>query len=205
MPTLVQTPPRAARMRHPDRARQLLDVVEALALKEGLASVTMQRIADLAGVAKPVVYRHFANASEALLAVLERRWAEIDADLDAIFRTAGPGFEAEVARHVEHYLTGMAGDRYRIRKLLAVADGDPMVFAAWRRRLDRRNRDLAAILQATHAAPAGAVQTLATLIIGALSRLGDKVAEAPEPASIQARRFARFVAGGIAAAKSEIV
>ena len=75
MPTALQTPARAARMAHPARAAQLLDVVEKLALGEGLASVTMQRIADLAGVAKPVVYRHFANASEALLAVLERRWA----------------------------------------------------------------------------------------------------------------------------------
>ena len=102
----------------------------------------MQRIADLAGVAKPVVYRHFANASEALLAVLERRWAEIDADLDAIFR-GGVDFEASVAGHVEHYLVGMAQDRYRIRKLLAVADDDPVVFQAWRDRLDRRTRDLA--------------------------------------------------------------
>src|ERR1700744_2993905 len=120
MPTALQVPPRAARMAHPARAAQLLDVVEKLALGEGLAAVTMERIADMAGGAKPVVYRHFANASEALLAVLERRWAEIDADLDAIFR-GGPNFEAEVARRVEHYLIAMASDRYRIRKLLAVA------------------------------------------------------------------------------------
>jgi AcrR family transcriptional regulator len=203
MPTATAITPRAARMRHPDRAAQLLDVVEKLALREGLAAVTMQRIADLAGVAKPVVYRHFGNASLALLAVLERRWAEIDADLDAIFR-GGPAFEADVARHVEHYLVGMAQDRYRIRKLLAVADDDPVVFQAWRERLDRRNRDLAAILAETHGVAAGAAQTLATFCIGALSRLGDKIAEAPEPAAVQARRFARFIAGGIAHAKTDI-
>jgi AcrR family transcriptional regulator len=202
MPTTVKATPRAARMAHPDRAAQLLDVVEALALTEGLAAVTMQRIADLAEVAKPVVYRHFANASEALLAVLERRWAEIDADLDAIFR-GGPDFEAEVARRVEHYLIAMAQDRYRIRKLLAVADGDPMVFGAWRRRLDRRTRDLAAILTATHGIAPGAAQTLATFCIGALGRLGDKIADAPEPAVVQARRFAQFIAGGLASAKQD--
>jgi AcrR family transcriptional regulator len=202
MPTTVKATPRAARMAHPDRAAQLLDVVEALALTEGLAAVTMQRIADLAEVAKPVVYRHFANASEALLAVLERRWAEIDADLDAIFR-GGPDFEAEVARRVEHYLIAMAQDRYRIRKLLAVADGDPMVFGAWRRRLDRRTRDLAAILTATHGIAPGAAQTLATFCIGALGRLGDKIADAPEPAIVQARRFAQFIAGGLASAKQD--
>src|SRR5581483_4712905 len=124
---------------------------------------------------------------EALLAVLERRWAEIDADLDAIFKGAGD-FQDEVAKRVEHYLTRMAQDRYRIRRLLAVADGDPAVFSAWRRRLDRRNRDLGAILAQAHGVPTGAAQTLATLCIGALSRLGDKVAEAPEPAAVQARR-----------------
>jgi AcrR family transcriptional regulator len=203
MLTTVEAPARAARMAHPARAAQLLDVVEKLALGEGLASVTMQRIADLAGVAKPVVYRHFANASEALLAVLERRWAEIDTDLDAIFR-GGPDFEAEVAQRVEHYLIAMASDRYRIRKLLAVADGDPVVFAAWRQRLDRRTRELAAILAETHGVASGAAQTLATFCIGALSRLGDKIAEAPEPAVIQARRFAQFIVGGLAAAKQDL-
>jgi AcrR family transcriptional regulator len=189
-------------MPHPHRAAQLLDVVESLALQEGLAAVTMQRIADKAAVAKPVIYRHFGNASAALLAVLERRWAEIDTDLDAIFRGSGD-FEDEVAAHVEHYLVGMAQDRYRIRKLLAVADGDPVVFQAWRNRLDRRNRDLAAILMQVHGVGEGAAQTLATLCIGALSRLGDKIAEAPEPAAVQARRFARFIAGGVAAARTE--
>jgi AcrR family transcriptional regulator len=202
MPTTFDTPARAARMAHPDRAVQLLNVVETLALKEGLASVTMQRIADLAGVAKPVIYRHFANASEALLAVLERRWAEIDGELDGIFR-GGPDFEASVAERVDHYLVAMASDRYRIRKLLAVADGDPVVAQAWRKRLDRRTRDLAAILAQTHGVAPGAAQTLATLCIGALSRLGDKIADAPEPAPAQARRFARFIAGGLAAAKGD--
>ncbi|HZZ33244.1 MAG TPA: TetR/AcrR family transcriptional regulator [Phenylobacterium sp.] len=202
MPITLDAPARAARMAHPERAVQLLDVVETLALKEGLASVTMQRIADLAGVAKPVIYRHFANASEALLAVLERRWAEIDGELDAIFR-GGPDFEASVAERVEHYLVAMASDRYRIRKLLAVADGDPVVAQAWRTRLDRRTRDLAAILAQTHGVAPGPAQTLATLCIGALSRLGDKIADAPEPAPAQARRFARFIAGGLEAAKGD--
>jgi AcrR family transcriptional regulator len=202
MAAILHVVPRAARMPRDDRAVQLLDVTETLALAEGLGAVTMQRIADLAGVAKPVVYRHFDNASGALLAVLERRWAEIDADLDAIFR-GGPDFEADVARHVEHYLVGMAQDRYRIRRLLAVADGDPVVFSAWRKRLDRRNRDLAAILAQAHGVGPGAAQTLATFCIGALSRLGDKIAETPEPAAVQARRFARFIAGGVAAAKTD--
>jgi hypothetical protein len=98
----------------------------------------------------------------------------------------------------------MAQDRYRIRKLLAVADEDPVVFQAWRERLDRRNRDLAAILAQVHGVAPGAAQTLATFCIGALSRLGDKIAEAPEPAPVQARRFARFIAGGIAHAKTDI-
>jgi AcrR family transcriptional regulator len=203
MQATLDRPARAARMPHLDRGVQLIDVVETLALGEGLAAVTMQRIAEAAGVAKPVVYRHFGNASDALLAVLERRWREIDADLDAIFR-GGPNLEADVAGHVEHYLVGMASDRYRIRKLLIVADGDPIVFRAWRERVDRRNRDLADILMETHGIGAQAAQTLATLCIGALSRLGDKIAEAPEPAAVQARRFARFIAGGVEAAKADV-
>jgi AcrR family transcriptional regulator len=187
------------RMNRETRAAQLLDVVEALTLKEGAGAVTMERIAELAGVAKPVVYRHFGNASAALLAVLERRWAAIDPDLDAIFR-GGPDFEGGVRRGVERYLGELAADRYLIRKLLATAMDDPVVARAFRARLDRRGRDLAAILARDLEVEPNTAVTLATFCIGALSRLGDKVHEAPESARAQADRFARFITGGLRAA-----
>jgi AcrR family transcriptional regulator len=185
------------------RGLQLLDVVEALALDEGAPAVTMERIAELAGVAKPVVYRHFGNASAALLAVLERRWAEIDPDLDAIF-SGGADFEAVLRRQAEHYLGEMAADRYLIRRLLATAMDHPAIARAWRARLDRRGRDLAAILMRDFDLSQGAAATLATLCIGALSRLGDKVGEAPETARVQADRFARFIAGGLRTAAGDM-
>ena len=192
-------PSPAPRMNRDARAAQLLDVVEALTLKEGASAVTMERIAEQAGVAKPVVYRHFGNASAALLAVLERRWAAIDPDLDAIFR-GGADFEAGVRRGVERYLGELAADRYRIRKLLATAMDDPVVGRAFRMRLDRRSRDLAEILGRDLGVAPSAAVTLAGFCIGALGRLGDKVHEAPESAKAQADRFARFITGGLRAA-----
>lgn len=199
MSTGVATSSPAPRMSRDARAAQLLDVVETLTLKEGASAVTMERIAEQAGVAKPVVYRHFGNASAALLAVLERRWAAIDPDLDAIFR-GGVDFEAGVRRGVERYLGELAADRYRIRKLLATAMDDPVVGRAFRMRLDRRSRDLAEILSRDLGVAPSAAVTLAGFCIGALGRLGDKVHEAPESAKDQADRFARFITGGLRAA-----
>lgn len=195
---LVHSPEtvRVERMPHRERGVQLLDTAEALVLGEGIGAVTMQRIADLAKVAKPVVYRHYSNVSALLLAVLERRWSEIDRDLNAIFEVEGD-FESGVAARVEHYLVGMADDRYRIRKLLAAAESDRSVQLAWRRRLDRRTQDLAHILALRFGLQIGAANTLSTLCIGALSRLGDKVTEAVDPPHLQASRYARFIKAGI--------
>ncbi len=190
----------APRMSRDLRAAQLLDVVEALTLQEGASAVTMERIADLAGVAKPVVYRHFGNAGAALLAVLERRWAAID---------PGP------RRHLPGR-SGFRGQRPARRRALPGRTGrrplpDPQAArdrhgrSQWSTAPTARGWTGAAATlprssPATSASAPGAAVTLATFCIGALSRLGDKVHEAPETARAQADRFAKFITGGLRAA-----
>jgi AcrR family transcriptional regulator len=189
----------AARVKRSDREAQLLDTIEALVLNEGASAVTMERIAEEVGVAKPVVYRHFGNSGAALLAVLERRWAGIDPDLEIIFQ-AGVGAEAKIRESVERYLGDLAADRYRIRRLLAATLDDPTVARAYRARLDRRSSLLATILVRERSISEAYATTLATLCIGALSRLGDKVSDPSQSAQALADAFARFIVGGINAA-----
>ncbi len=57
---------------------------------------------------------------------------------------------------------------------------DPVVNRAFRARLDRRSRDWPEVLTRDPRRRPWAAVTLATFCIGALSRLGDKVHEAPE-------------------------
>ncbi|MDT4939774.1 MAG: hypothetical protein QOG80_3445 [Pseudonocardiales bacterium] len=71
-----------------ERREFFIDVVGHLVAEEGLAAVTMERIAVLAEVSKPVLYSHFADRGALLTALLERCWRELDATVQAKLRTA---------------------------------------------------------------------------------------------------------------------
>ena len=71
-----------------ERREFFVDVVTALVADEGLAAVTMERVAAMAEVSKPVLYRHFADRGELLTALLERCWRELDAAVQAKLKNA---------------------------------------------------------------------------------------------------------------------
>ena len=54
-----------------DRRKQLLDVAGRLLAKEGVDGVRIPDVAALAGVTRPVVYKHFSNRQAILVGVLE--------------------------------------------------------------------------------------------------------------------------------------
>jgi AcrR family transcriptional regulator len=60
------------RMHRSDRREQLLQACLTAFARDGLEITTMDSIAATAGVSKPLVYRHFHNRHEALVAVVER-------------------------------------------------------------------------------------------------------------------------------------
>lgn len=64
-------------MKRRDRRRHLLDVTASLLATEGTRAVTMERVAELAGVSKALPYAHFANAEELLVAVYRRSSARL--------------------------------------------------------------------------------------------------------------------------------
>src|SRR5471030_3499992 len=59
------------RMSREDRQRQLLDVAWRLIREEGTEALTLGRLAELAGVTKPVVYDHFVTRAGLLAALYE--------------------------------------------------------------------------------------------------------------------------------------
>lgn len=79
--------PTRRRLTRGERLRQLLDVAWKLVGEEGSDALTLGRLAELAGVTKPVVYDHFATRP-ALLAALyqdfdQRQTALMDAAVEA--------------------------------------------------------------------------------------------------------------------------
>jgi AcrR family transcriptional regulator len=62
------------RLSSDDRRRQLLDTAAAIVVADGVAAMSMERLAADAGVSKALPYKHFDN-SEAVLVALYRREA----------------------------------------------------------------------------------------------------------------------------------
>ncbi len=87
----------AARLTRAERRDALLDAAVALVTSGDVSAVSMESVAERAGVSRPLVYKHFANRGELLAAVYQReathlhreRAAEVGAadTLDGMFRT----------------------------------------------------------------------------------------------------------------------
>lgn len=63
---------RAPRVAAADRRMQLLDVAADVVSSVGVRALTLDAVAEKAGVHRPVVYRHFANVDQLLAAVVDR-------------------------------------------------------------------------------------------------------------------------------------
>ncbi|HEX3794277.1 MAG TPA: helix-turn-helix domain-containing protein [Acidimicrobiales bacterium] len=69
----------------PSSARRdaLLDAAVALVSAKGLHVVSMEAVAEHAGVSRPLVYKHFANRNELLAAAYRREAAKLHQDLSS--------------------------------------------------------------------------------------------------------------------------
>ena len=63
---------RPTRLAHADRREDLLDAASRLITAKGVEAVSMESVADAAGVSRPLVYKHFGNRSDILVAVFRR-------------------------------------------------------------------------------------------------------------------------------------
>ncbi|MGH9086574.1 MAG: TetR/AcrR family transcriptional regulator [Acidimicrobiales bacterium] len=86
---------RAPRLRRADRREALLDAAIVIALDHGVEAVSMETVAARARVSRPLLYKHFANASELLAAAYRREMSILDADVAAAIDQA-TGLEGAV-------------------------------------------------------------------------------------------------------------
>ncbi|MGY2398365.1 TetR/AcrR family transcriptional regulator [Pseudomonas sp. SDO5271_S396] len=80
----VESPAPRRRLPREERLRQLLEVAWQLVRDEGTEALTLGRLAELAGVTKPVVYDHFVTRA-GLLAAL---YVDFDGRQDQVFSQA---------------------------------------------------------------------------------------------------------------------
>jgi AcrR family transcriptional regulator len=77
------------RLARAHRREALLDTAAALIVADGVEVVSMEAVADRAGVSRPLVYKHFANRGEMLTAVYRREATILHNELAAKVRAAG--------------------------------------------------------------------------------------------------------------------
>jgi AcrR family transcriptional regulator len=121
--------PYAPRLPPEQRREQLLDAALTLIVDQGYAGVSIEAVARLAGVTRPVVYDHFPNLGRLLAALVEReeRYAvsQLDQIVPAEIGSADPQelLIGGVERFVEAVLT--RPDTWRI--ILLPIDGTPAI------------------------------------------------------------------------------
>jgi AcrR family transcriptional regulator len=81
--------PGPARLSRVDRRDALLTAAAGILTDESVEAVTMEAVAERAGVSRPLVYKHFANRGELLAAVYQREAAVLHDELATAVRQAG--------------------------------------------------------------------------------------------------------------------
>jgi AcrR family transcriptional regulator len=76
------------RLARAHRREALLDAAAALITSDGVEAVSMETVADRAGVSRTLVYKHFANRGEMLTAVYRREATILHSELASKVRAA---------------------------------------------------------------------------------------------------------------------
>ncbi|BDU18110.1 TetR/AcrR family transcriptional regulator [Lysobacter auxotrophicus] len=125
----------AARQRLPRelRLRQLLQVSWQLIRDEGTDALTLGRLAEAAGVTKPVVYSHFGTRNGLLAALYEEYDARQTALIDEAIAASGPTLDDKAQVIAHSYVECVLTQGREIPEVLAALNGSPELASVKRR------------------------------------------------------------------------
>lgn|GEM_PF-1099299 len=129
----------APRLSRDARRKQLLEHAQGLLRAGGVEALTMERLASEAGIAKPVVYRHFPDRDAIVLSLLRSEWQRIDDAISGL--DPGLPWDEALRRAVAAFLDALGHRSSWLRTLW----GTPVVEDA----RAKRRAELAQILSAT--------------------------------------------------------
>lgn len=154
------------------RARQdvLLDSAAALLESGGATAVTMEAVAAHAGVSRPLVYKHFANRDDLVVALFRRESAAFDDEVAAALRDVR-GLEAVIRTSAEAIVEGFGRRRKVLGPLLQGDSIDPALRSAQRERTRRNNRWYRDLVVSECGIDAERAQLAVTILFGGLVAL----------------------------------
>lgn len=127
-----QSAAKRVRLSREDRLRQLLDVAWRLAREEGTDALTLPRMADEAGVTKPVIYDHFGTRHGLLTALYRDFDARQTAVIDAALEAREPTLKGTARVIASSYVECVLAQGREIPGVLAGLAGSPELEAVKR-------------------------------------------------------------------------
>jgi len=112
-----------------ERSRQLLDVSWKLVSDEGTDALTLGRLAEEAGVTKPVVYDHFGTRHGLLAALYQDFDARQTAIIDAAIAASKPTLKDKAGVVASTYVECVMAQGREIPGVLAALSGSPELAA----------------------------------------------------------------------------
>lgn len=91
------------RMARADRERQMLEVAESVFARRGYQAASMDEIAELVGVSKPMLYAYFGSKDGLLLACIQRARAELHEVTTAAIAQGGSALDVMRRGLVAHF------------------------------------------------------------------------------------------------------
>ncbi|WP_299329075.1 TetR/AcrR family transcriptional regulator [Parasphingopyxis sp.] len=108
------------------RRDQLMRAANTILIREGAKGLTMERLAEAASISKPVVYSHFGNRSELLVALFEQYWATMDRKIPQE-PDNGESFEEYTKRSTGMYFSLVLSNDTPLREMMHKITEDPLV------------------------------------------------------------------------------
>ncbi|WP_424804325.1 TetR/AcrR family transcriptional regulator [Pseudomonas farsensis] len=164
--------PSRRRLTREARARQLLEASWALIAEEGTDALSLGRLAEAAGVTKPVVYDHFGTRNGLLAALYEDYDIRQTALFDAAIAAVEPTLQAKARACANAYVDCVMAQGREIQGVLAALSGSPEL-AMVKREYQKAFISKCAAIFAPFAGPGGATSASLWAILGAAEALSD--------------------------------
>lgn len=113
------------RMSREERLRQLLEHAWRLVREEGTEALSLGRLAELAGVTKPVVYDHFGTRAGLLAALYRDFDARQGVVMDAALAASGPTLQDKAQVIAASYVACVLTQGREIPGVIAALAGSP--------------------------------------------------------------------------------
>lgn len=117
-------------MSRPSCREHLLDAAEAVVIRDGSARLTLDAVAEQAGVSKGGLLYHFPNKESLLLAMIDRHMDGVRERRAKALEGLPPGPAAELQAEVRGAMARSDTDRQMGSALLAVAANDPKLLSS---------------------------------------------------------------------------